>query len=175
MSSADVRRRVMLGGVAVLLLAAPAAPQGPRGTEPVPRSAPSRPAPRLEPVAETRLLMEGLAYANYRGLERLLRQRPADVEDWTFARGQALLIGETGNLLMLRPPRNAGEAVWLERATELRERATSLARFTAARDYEASRAAFENLAASCNRCHQTFRVPVRLTPFGGPERKVNLP
>jgi hypothetical protein len=119
--------------------------------------------------------MEGLNQANLRGLERLLKQRPADVETWTFARGQALLIAETGNLLMLRPPRNAGETAWMERSAELRDTAVALARTIAVRDYEGSRAALGNVANACNRCHQTFRVPVRLVPFAeGPDRKVSL-
>src|SRR2546422_43142 len=90
---------------------------------------PTRPAPRftprLEPVAETRLLMEGLAHANFRGLERLLKKKPDEAEAWTFARGQALLIAETANLLMMRPPRNQGEMAWMERATDRRAKASA--------------------------------------------------
>ena len=71
-------------------------------------------APKLEPIAETRLLMEGLANANFRGLERNLSKNPIDDPSWVFARGQALLIAETANLLMLRPPRNPGENTWME-------------------------------------------------------------
>ena len=90
----------------ILLAATPAATQAP------PQKT-ARPVPRLEAVAETRLLMEGLAQANFRGLEKHLKQKPTEVEAWTFVRGQALLIAETGNLLLLRPPRNPGEPVWL--------------------------------------------------------------
>src|SRR5438105_15939040 len=64
--------------------------------------------PRFEALAETKLLMEGLNQSNYRSLEKLLKEKPADADTWTFARGQALLIAETGNLLLLRPPRNQG-------------------------------------------------------------------
>jgi hypothetical protein len=159
MTRADVVRRVGLAAVAAaLLLAAPAAPQ-----------TPSRPAagPRLEPVAETRLLMEGLAQANFRGLEKVLRQKPEDPETWTFARGKALLIAETGNLLLLRPPRNQGQGAWLERAADLRTAATRLARAAGNRDYERSRVFFAELGQSCNRCHETFRVQVRVVPFAG--------
>ena len=68
--------------------------------------------PKLEPVAETKLLMEGLLHANFRGLERILNQKTPDAQGWTFARGQALLIAEGANLLMLRPPKNQGEQAW---------------------------------------------------------------
>jgi len=122
--------------------------------------------PRLEPVAETRLLMEGLLQANFRGFERLLRQNPADVESWTFLRGQALLIAESGNLLMMRPPKSSGQDAWQEIAGELRDRGTKLAQQAAARDPDRCRKGLADLAATCNRCHQTFRVEVRVAPTG---------
>ncbi len=124
------------------------------------------PAPKLEAVAETRLLMEGLNEANFRGLERHLKTKPDDAEAWTFVRGQALLIAETGNLLLMRPPKNKGEEAWLARATELRQVATALARAAGNRDYERCRVGLTVLGNVCNRCHQTFRVPVRVDPFG---------
>ncbi len=121
--------------------------------------------PKLEPVAETRLLMEGLAHANFRGLERNLSKNPIDDQSWIFARGQALLIAETANLLMLRPPKNQGETAWFERSMEMRTQAQHLAGHLAKKDLEKSRASMQQLANSCNRCHQAFRVPIEITPF----------
>src|SRR5262245_51093607 len=83
-------------------------------TQPQPRNTTF--TPKFEALAETRLLMEGLAHPNYRSLNKLLKQKPADVETWTFARGQALLVAETGNLLLLRPPRNNGRDTWMKLA-----------------------------------------------------------
>jgi hypothetical protein len=150
----------------LLAVAAPALTQ-PKGR---PRE-PARPAPKLEPVAETRLLMEGLNTANFKGLDRLLREKPADVETWTFVRGQALLIAETGNLLMLRPPRNDGQDTWMDRSAELREAATALARSAAARDFDKSQRGLVSVANVCNRCHQNFRAPVRVEPFADADKK----
>jgi hypothetical protein len=124
-------------------------------------------SPKLEAVAETKLLMEGLADVNMRGLGKILRDKPKEAEAWTFARGQALLIGETGNLLMMRPPRNAnGQDIWMSNAVELRDGGANLARLLAAKDYAKSRAALANLANVCNHCHQAFQVPARVNPFG---------
>jgi hypothetical protein len=152
------RAVLALAFVAVLMIVQPATSQLLRRRD-------AAKTPKPEPVAETRLLMEGLNQANYRGLERLLRDKPADVEAWTFARGQALLIAETGNLLMLRPPRGKGQDAWMDHAAELREAATALARTAAKRDLDRSRNAFRDLAGACNRCHQAFRVAVKLAPF----------
>src|SRR5947209_12040360 len=149
-----LRRAVFLAPAAWLVAVGPALPQ----------IQPPRP-PRPQPVAETRLLMEGINLPNFKGLEDLLRKKPADVDSWTFARGQALLIAENANLLMLRPPRGQGRDAWLTRAGELREAATGLARASAGRDYPRTRAGLAALAETCNRCHQTFRVTTRLTPF----------
>jgi hypothetical protein len=127
----------------------------------------SKPLPIPEAVAETRLLMEALNQANFRGLERLLGEKPAGAEAWAFARGQALLIAETGNLLMLRPPRQ-GQTVWMDRSADLRTAATRLARAAGESNYDRCRAGLREVANCCNRCHQTFRVAVRLAPFGEP-------
>lgn len=120
--------------------------------------------PKFEALAETRLLMEGMAHPNYRSLHRLLKEKPADVETWTFARGQALLVAETGNLLLLRPPRNSGRDTWMKLAMAMRDEAGLLARKAAAREHNASKVALVNLTNACNRCHQTFRVQVRVGP-----------
>ncbi len=155
----------IVSGVAVLLLVLPAAPQSGRPVLPPPQP---KVTPRLEPVAETHLLMEGMAQANFNGLERMLAQKPADNETWAFARGQALLIAETGNLLMIRPPKNSGESAWMDASRELRDAATAVAKAAANRDYDAARNAVGDLAVSCNKCHQTFRVQARIVPFANP-------
>lgn len=121
-------------------------------------------APKMEPVAETKLLMEGLVGPNLRGLGRLLRDKPAEAEAWGFARGQALLIAEAGNLLVIRPPRT-GQDTWAGHAVDLRDSAGKLARAAAEKDYAKSRAALAGVANVCNRCHHAFRVAHRVDPF----------
>jgi hypothetical protein len=146
-----------------LLLASQALPQGTLRPAPAPR-----PAPTLQPVAETRLLMEGLNQPNFKGLEKILKEKPTDDEAWVFARGQALLVAETGNLLLLRPPKNAGEDVWMQHASALRESASKLARSIAKHDHEASKSGLTDVANACNSCHKAFRSSVRVTPFAEP-------
>lgn len=169
MNSARWLRWCSFGLVALVLLCCTAAP-APSQIQMIPEPKTDT-TPRLEPVAETKLLMEGLAQPNFRGLQRRLKDRQAPDEAWTFARGQALLLAETANLLMLRPPRTpgAGQDTWMARATELRSAASRLARAAGRRDYDGSRVSLGDVAAACNRCHTSFRVPVRLKPFGDPD------
>jgi hypothetical protein len=154
-------RLLLFAVVAPVLFAGPANPQV------LPRNR-TQPAARQEAIAETKLLMEGLLQANVRGLEKNLRQPPTDQETWTFVRGQALLIAETGNLLMLRPPKSGGQDFWNDTAAELREKATAIARFAATRDADRCRRSLVELANTCNRCHKTFQVRVQVTPFAAP-------
>jgi cytochrome c556 len=158
-------RRLLLVPAFALLCTTPAQVQQTNGYR----------APKLEAVAETRLVMEGIARSNFNGLDKHLRQQPADVETWTFVRGQALLVAETANLLMIRPPRNPSETIWMSRAMEMRDAATLLARAAADQDLTRSRAGLQAVAQTCNRCHQTFQVPTRITPFAEPgERRASL-
>jgi len=141
---------------------------------------PGKIMPKLDPVAETRLLMEGLANPNFRGLERNLLKKDIDDQTWLYARGQALLVAETANLLMLRPPKTqSAQPIWFENAMDLRNKATALAVHLGKKDLERSKAGMQALANSCNRCHQSFRVPIDITPFAPgdapPVRKVSLP
>lgn len=150
-----------IGLVAAACLAGSAALSQPGRNAPPP-SAP----PRLEPVAETRLLMDGIAKPNFDGLGRTLKDRPADAEGWGFARGQALLIAETGNLLLMRPPKTRpAQDAWMARAADLRAAGTRLARAAAEKDYVGARAGVAAVTNACNRCHEAFRVPARLAPF----------
>jgi cytochrome c553 len=135
-----------------------------------PKQATPHYVPRFEAVAETKLLMEALAHSNYRGLEGLLKKEPTDPEGWAFARGQALLIAETGNLLLLRPPKTPeGQDAWFQHATQLRQAAAALGRNASAQDYARSRSGLADVAEACNRCHRTFRIATRIGPASGEE------
>jgi cytochrome c556 len=158
-----IRFSATLAGLAALCLFAPRSPSQVRERPASP--APTAPPPRMVPVAETRLLMEGMTKPNFDGLARTFKQKPADAEGWAFARGQALLVAESANLLLIRPPRTRqAQDAWAPRAVEMREAGVKLARAAGARDYVAARAGLANLANACNRCHEAFRVPVRISP-----------
>jgi hypothetical protein len=136
--------------------------------QPAQPAAPANPAPpRLEAIAETRLLMEALTKPNFDGLGKHFADKPANAETWTYARGQALVIAETGNLLMMRPPRGKpAQEAWMAAATELRMTAAQLARAAGEKDYPTATATLATLANTCNRCHEKFGEKTRVAPFG---------
>ena len=150
-------------GLAAFLLYAPTS-----SSQTGERSAAASPAamPRLVPVAETKLLMEGMAKPNYDGLTKTLKQKPETAEQWSFARGQALLVAESANLLLIRPPKTKqGQDVWVPKALELREAGVKLAEATSAKDYATARVRLADLANACNRCHAAFQVETRVSPL----------
>jgi hypothetical protein len=151
-------KRIRIALFAAAIVALPAMTQQP--TAPKPKT-----TPRLVPVAETKLIMEGIDQANFQGLEKLLKNKELDAEGWNFARGQALLIAESGNLLMLRPPKNPGQDNWMKAAMDLRDAAGAYARSLSARDLEKSRTGLSQLANTCNSCHQAFNIKTKITAF----------
>jgi hypothetical protein len=159
-------RLLALAALAAVLLSMPGISQTPPNTKKTQRF-----TPKLEPVAETKLLMEGMAHPNFQALEKTLIGENIDKESWTIARGQALLIAETGNLLMLRPPNNTGQESWMQDAMQLRSSATELARVISTQNRIQSRTSLVVLSNSCNNCHQTFRVPVSIKPFDFSQEK----
>ena len=122
--------------------------------------------PTLEPIAETKLTMVGVAQSNFRGLEKLLKSEPKNVQTWSFARGQAILIAESANLMMLRPPKGQGQDLWFQQAMNLRSEATELARAAASRDYAGTRKRLVQVANTCNKCHRSFGEKTEIVPFG---------
>jgi len=128
---------------------------------------PAKPAvQRLEPVAETKLIMNGFLEPNFSGLGTRLKDRPADDETWTIVRGQSLLVAEGGNLLLMRPPKTrAAQDAWMAKAAELRDAGVKLANAAARKDYVAARAGAAMLANACNRCHESTGVKNRVEPF----------
>jgi hypothetical protein len=154
-----IRSTILLLALALVSLPTPGAAQRP-----------ATPAftPRFEVVADTRLLMEGMLHSNYRSVGKLLKTKPADRDTWVFARGQAILIAEAGNLLLLRPPKGTGRDTWMKMSMDMRSKAVALATATAAKDHAKSIRALADLKGGCVRCHQTFRVDVKLDPEPAP-------
>lgn len=129
-------------------------------------AAPVQTKPTLLPVAETKLIMQGITHANFLALGSILNKTPKDVQTWTFARGQALLIAESGNLLLLRPPQAVkAKNEWFQKAMELRDSSTRLARNLGTQNYQQSRQDYVRLANVCNRCHEQFQVRFTVEPF----------
>ncbi len=121
---------------------------------------------RMIPIAETKLIMEGIIHNNFRALEKTLRGKPNGEEAWLIIRGQALLIAESGNLLLLRPPKNEGKASWYNQSLVLRNTAKLIGEYASDRKLIEVRDQFAKLSNVCNSCHQKFQVKESIHIFG---------
>ena len=110
--------------------------------------------------------MEGLTKPNFDGLARTFKQKPADAEAWAFARGQALLVAESANLLLIRPPRTrqAQDDLGAPGRRAAGGGGRSWPGRPGPRTTWRRGPGWPNLANACNRCHESFRVPVRISP-----------
>jgi hypothetical protein len=117
--------------------------------------------PRLVPLAETRVLMDGINWPNFIALQQGLKRPPRDERSWLALRDNALLIAENGNLLLMRSAGKKADA-WTDRAVSLRTVAARLAEASAEHNASRGRQVLLELARTCDRCHDTFQTGVQI-------------
>jgi hypothetical protein len=91
----------------------------------------------------------------YKRLQTGLAAAPADRAAWKIIKSDALLLAESGNLLLTRGP-TENRAAWDAHAVQVRDIGGTLYAAGKARDYDAARASWVTLIESCNACHNTF-------------------
>jgi hypothetical protein len=151
-----------------LLAVAPASPQGKDDKRleqspllPNPDAKLQTQQPRLVPLADVRVLMDGINWPNFVALQQELKRRPRDERGWLSVHDHALLIAENGNLLLLRPPaKKAGG--WTDHAMALRSGAARLAQAAGDRNPERCRLGLLELVRTCDRCHDTYQTGVQI-------------
>ena len=109
--------------------------------------------PIEEDVHEFMEYINGPVFAR---LRKLLAEEPKGRPEWRQARGYALVLGETGNLLMIRPPEEDEAAGWKRFSAALRDEGAKLYEATKKRDYKIAREHYIALARQCNTCHNEF-------------------
>ncbi len=112
------------------------------------------PADSPQPVATMKQLMLDIVHPASNSLVLLVnRGGPADDKEWAEARRSALLLAESGNLLMLRNR----AAAWTADAKLLTEAGAAAYKAVDAKDVKALPAAIERIDASCTTCHKHAR------------------
>ncbi|MCE2421839.1 MAG: hypothetical protein J4G03_00745 [Gemmatimonadetes bacterium] len=88
--------------------------------------------------------------------------RPAGPEEWEAVRRAAVVLAESGNLMMI-PGRALDRGDWMSFSAAMRETALDAAAAAAARDPEATFLAGDALYYSCSDCHVRY-APGTLRP-----------
>jgi hypothetical protein len=113
-------------------------------------------ASELKPLADVHEFMEHVVDGTFATVKNGLKERPVDAKAWRAVRDASLLLGECGNLLLIRKPDGADGAEWSKLSTALRESGDVLTKAAKSKDYDASRKALLALVESCNQCHVKY-------------------
>jgi hypothetical protein len=119
----------------------------------------SRPAPDqgdLKPLVDVHEFMEHIMEGAFAAVMQGLKDKPADANAWRAVRDASLLLGESGNLLLIRKPDGADSGEWSKLCLALRESGDTLTKAAKSKDYNASRGAYLAVVRSCNQCHTQF-------------------
>jgi len=129
----------MMRIIALLLLASPAIAQAP-----------------FQPVATISEIMVAITLPYSDALLYIERNPPKDDRDWETLQMQALMLAESGNLLMMKG-RAKNQGLWMKDAKLLVEAGAAAVKATRAKDIQAVLALNEQIVSSCITCHTQFR------------------
>ena len=115
------------------------------------------PSDAPQPIATMKQLMVDVIYPASNSVLLLVnRGGPGDDKEWTEARRSALILAESGNLLMMRN-RSAG---WTADARLLTDAGAAAYKAADAKDTKALAAAADRFDTSCTTCHKHSRPSV---------------
>ena len=111
----------------------------------------------LQPIATMKQLMLDVIHPQSNTLLLLVhRGGPNSDSDWTEARGSAMTLAESGNLLIMR--NRATD--WVADATLLRDAGAAAYKAAEAKDAKTLASVVDRIDASCTTCHKHFRPTV---------------
>ncbi len=130
---------------ATVIAQAPAAPR---------KAATGRPPTRN--VGTMSDLMVKIIYPASDALFYIESRTPKSDAEWTVLEGQALMVAESANLLML-PGRARDQKQWLADATLMLDAGAAAVKAAKAKNVEAIAALSDQLMESCTSCHKNYR------------------
>jgi hypothetical protein len=107
----------------------------------------------LKPLVDVHEFMEHVMSGTFDTVKGRLKEKPNDDSAWRSVRDASLLLGESGNLLLIRKPESADETEWSNLSIALRESGDALAKAAKSKNYDACRTAYLIVVRSCNMCH----------------------
>jgi hypothetical protein len=117
-------------------------------------------APTFQPVGTMSQLMVDVIYPASDAIFYAFREPPKNEHEWNILQGQALVVAETGNLLML-PSRARDQDKWMADAKLLVDVGAAAYKAAKAKNMDAIVALNEQLNTACVTCHQDYRPNYR--------------
>jgi hypothetical protein len=120
-------------------------------------------APSFQPVGSMSQLMVNIIYPTSDALFYIERTPPKTDVDWGLISNQALMLAESGNLLMM-PGRARDQGNWITDSKMLVAVGSAAYKLALAKDMDGILALNDQLNASCVVCHQQYRPDYRRRP-----------
>jgi hypothetical protein len=117
-------------------------------------------APTFQPVGSVSQLMISITYPSSDAIFYVERNPPKTEKDWNDLQSQALILAESGNLLMIgNRARDQGD--WIKEAREMVDVGAAAYKAALARDLPAIAALNQRLNDACVTCHAQYRPNYR--------------
>jgi hypothetical protein len=113
-------------------------------------------APTFQPVGNMSQLMINIIYPTSDAIFYVDRTPPTTDVEWNLLKNQALMLAESGNLLLM-PSRLRDTKNWVADSKMLVEAGAAAYKAAMAKDIEGVRAVNDQLYASCVTCHMQYR------------------
>ena len=113
-------------------------------------------SPPFLPVASISEIMDAITLPYSDALLYIQRNPPKSDRDWETLQMQALMLAESGNLLMMRD-RAKNQNEWMKDSRMLVDAGLAAVKATRAKDIQAVLALNEQIVNSCITCHRKFR------------------
>ena len=109
-----------------------------------------------EPIGTMSQLMVDIIYPTSDALFYVDQNPPKNDHDWNVLRGQALMLAESGNLLMM-PGRARDQENWIRFSRRMTDLANTAYKAAQAKDMSAIQALNNPLSEVCIGCHYQYR------------------
>jgi hypothetical protein len=136
---------------------------------PAPSSSSSQSAP-FQRVGSMSQLMVDIIYPTSDSVFYIGRQPPKTEKEWNDFRGQALMLAEAGNLLMMEG-RARDQDNWMKDSKMLVDVGAAAFKAAQAKNVDAILALNDQLYAACVTCHQEYRPNYGKRKLGAPPVK----
>jgi hypothetical protein len=126
--------------------------------------------PPFKPVADVKQLMQAAidpaADAIWEATGDIVtatgteERRPKNQDEWTAVRNAAIVLTESGNLLMMVPRAKDGD-VWMKRSQELIDTGTAAWKAAEAKNRDALFTIGGDVYEACSHCHQEYMEAIK--------------
>ncbi len=125
--------------------------------------------PSFEPVGTISELMVDIIYPKSDELFYVMRAPPTNDYEWNLLRRSALILAESGNLLMMEG-RSIKQDDWMKNAKLLVDVGTAAFEAAEAHDLDAIVALNAELESSCRTCHEQYHPRYRRRQQNQPDQ-----